>query len=810
MKTICITGAAQPALKYVADLFESAGMKPHQPARRGESVDIGFWHEQVVSEAMGGADDTQPVVNPGRLWDQLASDIFVANIKSKVWGWADSRSTWLLDFWLNFDPHLNFVLICTSPQKILAMLIATGSSKIVVASVMHAWQVHHQELLRFHHRNPQRSLLVDADDCAMHPAALVERCASQWKLPFNVLTESGALQVGYDPLALYLAEQWCLNYPQTVDLQQEIAATSARLGAERAISPVAVSDEIILAYRTLRECGTDLPQVRAVNEELASLSVFLRETALVHEQQKNEANFKLVEVSRVCAEQASLICELQARMEVAEAVFQEGGGVATSALHQAKFESEQYHQQWQDAVAKLQTMEARLADATYELSALTQRRDEQAQLAVDRQVTIERLINTHAENSELLLRELHQSHRKIEDSFLQQKETLNQVATVQARWQRLFLQYPDYVDCELIEIDPATDVENTDVAWRLINLSMAGVDIPVLEFKTNIDQGSAGLIFNRFHEGGSTLLRWPDVVNQRSELNILPAEMMGNDHLCVAVVSELATQDWLFVQKIAPMLSRFLEKTPNLNIKPGVCQDMLLAALDKFNRYLAKIPAVFRFDYVKLKREQVNPDYEHLWLDFDNISFNGVSWAKFEFRISCSNVGLGCFGSFPKLEFPECNKAPFDAWFGESRDDFGSVKLELRFAIPDAMDLMVWQRVSNNDRHFLNALIERLPFILATLKNTGVKITRSWDDWMTMVREIHNILVLRTAAETESIGIVLVGNAELSEGTAAAGNSAHAEIPPPPPNNDLMSAGQRAPKIKMPKSKTTSRGSSSQ
>lgn len=149
---------------------------------------------------------------------------------------------------------------------------------------------------------------------------------------------------------------------------------------------------------------------------------------------------------------------------------------------------------------------------------------------------------------------------------------------------------------------------------------------------------------------------------------------------------------------------------------------------------------MLRYDSVSLKSEQVNPDYEHLWLRLGNLSYAGLRWPEFEFRLSCASVSPKKFGTHPKLEFPAVTGlAPFETWFEESYDDFGA-KLELRFALPNGMDLGVWQQVSNRDRRFLHLLAYRLPSMLATLEHAGTHIKRQWKDWLKLAEAIRQIL----------------------------------------------------------------------
>src|SRR5262252_5229884 len=119
MKSICITGAFPTDVLPISEILQRGGMARSRPIVRDPSMDMAFWHEQVLA-AITQESDEAPLLDPGRLWTQLASDIFAANIDSPVWGWADCRSLWLLDYWLKFDPRVYFVLVTAPPHQALA------------------------------------------------------------------------------------------------------------------------------------------------------------------------------------------------------------------------------------------------------------------------------------------------------------------------------------------------------------------------------------------------------------------------------------------------------------------------------------------------------------------------------------------------------------------------------------------------------------------------------------------------------------------------------------------------------------------
>jgi len=167
-------------------------------------------------------------------------------------------------------------------------------------------------------------------------------------------------------------------------------------------------------------------------------------------------------------------------------------------------------------------------------------------------------------------------------------------------------------------------------------------------------------------------------------------------------------------------------------------------------RIIGAFPATLRYDRLSLKREQVNPDYEHLWLRCENLALAERSWPEFEFRLSCAAVRPESFGNHPKLEFPEQDgQAPFTGWFVESQDDFGP-KLELRFATPEAMDMAVWRRLPAEDQALVLGLLQRLPSLLKALQVAGIRPQRPWEEWLAMVKEMQRIIAIHNLSPPQS------------------------------------------------------------
>lgn len=777
MKGIFITGAGAAALQGVSSTLMASGMKPAVPALRGEPVDLDFWHEQVFAAAPDDAQKLRAAINPSRLWDQMASDIFVANIKSEVWGWAGTRCTWLLDYWLEFEPRLNFILVVVSPQQALASALFAQGEPASVDTVVSQWQLIHQELLRFYHRNSKRCLLVDAEDCARNPQALVDRCNQHWQLDLVPADVPEVKVAPHGALGQYLAYQLSKDYPQSTSLQHEILATAARLGLET-VNPaepgapelaVIVEDYRLLLDRSAEQaqlhqlCSQLETQGATHAQSLAELAGAQQQAVAINAAHQKENELLLLQLHQVQEELEQYVLKSQPLQSQLDAVRQEQQSIFHTAAQ------ERSHQDAIHAALKAELAEAREAlrvaeqhNANLQLQ-LSERHDHEAAQSLLHQKSLTDLAAQHEaalqqdqtqhqhqlkeqqKEGELLLLQLHQVQEELEHYFLQHQDAQQRLATAEQRWLRMLERTPDYCDYESLEVLPTATAGQTH--WRIKNLNASGRSLPMIEFKSLLHDGIAGYLIEPASGTTGLLRRWPGVAADQPTVTVLPASISSSvDIVMTDTLRQIATTDWKLLQTLTHLLGKALADPQSIKAPKDFDPQAVRAGLGNLALALHIFPATLRFDDVRLKREQVNPDYEHLWIELTNLSLGNQSWPAFEFRLSCANVRPKHFGGYPKLEFPQTvGQVPFESWFEETYDDFGS-KLELRFALPEAMDIGVWQRLSDSDHGFLQALVQQLPAILGSLQSAGTRLKRPWVDWQMLATELQRILTVRCAA----------------------------------------------------------------
>lgn len=175
VQVVITAGHPQSAYHLVHRVLESAGIQAAQRSRRE-----GLTPEALEERILGahGVNLQVPAklgqLSPGNLWRDLAVDLFLGNLGTGNWGWADARAIWLLDFWLRFDEQTRFVLVYCSPTLAIANMVTHGGAEMEpLASAMNSWMRWNSELLRFSSRHPSRCLLVNSAAAMRYPSALV-------------------------------------------------------------------------------------------------------------------------------------------------------------------------------------------------------------------------------------------------------------------------------------------------------------------------------------------------------------------------------------------------------------------------------------------------------------------------------------------------------------------------------------------------------------------------------------------------------------------------------------------------------------
>jgi len=782
MKSLCITGLIQDDLNYLIEVLQEAGLALSKPADRDAGMSIEYWHEQVMklpmvrytedgadaehdngkmgfvgTQSSGKAIKSQEI---GRLWEQLASDIFISNLQSESWGWADVRSAEVLPFWKRFDPQTRFLLVAVRPERFIAYHIESSEEQLDPDVLFARWLQFHQALLRFHQENRDISLLVDFEDCVSQPGAFIKTCNGHFGLGLETKHFPNVTAQDISDISRFIAAEICANHNThqgfVLDLQASVVPVGMHHGAFRVPS----ATELVARYRGMK---LELQHGHAsLISELEQVKSELEQLQAKESDGKEENELLLAQLHQV---QQELESQFLKHKEVSE------------QLEQLKKQPK--------AVEQKPVDEQQVKAQAENLKKLQQELDD---LKSKYQQLVDREKDTQEEN-DLLLAQLHQVQEELENYFLKYQDADAKVQSLETRLNRLVSRHPDdsLVDSiEIVSVDdkPAGVAALPTLHWKVTGFEVGSELYDEIWFASFVEAGVACLMFSR--EGSETLFkRWPGQAQGQDQgqnqgdtvvISIVGDETTGP--LRARVLKDLSGTDWQLVKALISLVSKELNapkllklpeqlagqaggrarantskagkgsvsavKTGRARVKPVDSAQAIAAAFDALLSGLGQLPPMLHFDGLRLGYCQEEPEYEFLTFAFERAWFGDRMLPEFEFRFASVNVPAGSFGSNPRLEFHEGkSKSAFENWFEESRDDYGP-KLELRFAQPNAMDMEVWDRLTPRDQSLVAALIAQLPVFIGHVQSENKSIYRSWGDWSKLADDVHRILVVST------------------------------------------------------------------
>ena len=188
MKILLTCGCRYCGSEAAHRILVASGLADALPSRREGLTAAGLHERMLKAHGVGRGDSGPPAqLRPGKVWEDLAVDLFLGNLTRASWGWADPAVVWFLEFWRDFDPQVRFLFVYASPQAVAARaLLAGGVSPNQIGEVMASWAAHQLEVLRFYHRNRDRCLLVNALALAVAPDGFIRRVASAFELDLAV------------------------------------------------------------------------------------------------------------------------------------------------------------------------------------------------------------------------------------------------------------------------------------------------------------------------------------------------------------------------------------------------------------------------------------------------------------------------------------------------------------------------------------------------------------------------------------------------------------------------------------------------
>lgn len=161
---------------------------------------------------------------PGKSWQMLAANLFLANAKRKRWGWACPENVNFLNFWKDFDPQCRFVLVYSSPSELLARQIETNS---VEDKQVKTWTKFNQEILKFYYTNREITALINIKSVYDEPEKVGKIIAKKFSIPRGrKKTSPDVKDLPYSPITYLIADAMSTNLSESKNLFLELEAAA--------------------------------------------------------------------------------------------------------------------------------------------------------------------------------------------------------------------------------------------------------------------------------------------------------------------------------------------------------------------------------------------------------------------------------------------------------------------------------------------------------------------------------------------------------------------------------------------------------
>lgn len=798
MKSLCIAGSVQRTLDRFATSLNQAGAAAARPAIRDTEISIGAWHRKVLATQPPREGELATPPTLGRVWEQLAGDIFLANYNQPLWYWAESDSVHVLDFWRDFDPNTLFLLLHSSPHRALMDAIEDGEDSLEgLQAILDDWYVRTQLILRFHLRHPARSILLDSEDALAQSGPYLEYLTRRWHLPLDAPDIEPPRQ-NDDPLALYMIDQLLQNYPEALALHSEVQASLLQLSDAQTPPPApelndALADYLETRHLLLSEQRENASLHQAFNASQARLA----NTELTLQNQQQHLGRLQAQAEQYRQELAATRDTLENSLEESQLLLAQLGQTQEDLKRQI-LEDQRKTRELESLGAARAALQSQLEtlsqNANQQIAALTAAHDELALLASQRQSQLDALAKEKAElaasshqqlerlsvekntlqtrlddlsqaqqqqraqleetesENELLLLQLHQTQEELEQYLLQTQAIQARREELSERLQRVLDRHPGYWEFDTLE---TSLLENTatqqTVQWYLTNVYLGERLFPELRFKTVLANGLAGIVIQRTTgtDSPAPLLRWPSACAEAEELPCIPVKgpaLHGNN----ALLSALGPTDWNSLQSLAQKLAALLDTPTALRLPAGLDVLGLRNGLLALEGTLANWPQVLRYDDIRLRETLRIDGYQGLEISLTNPQLGERRWSDLDYRLATMDKPGQTFGQNPRLEFPESARNALQSWFAESDDD-RDPRLELRFALPDAMDTRVWNALAGDDCQLIAALLVNLATQLEDLRQAS-PANQPWQDWQALAESIKTILSHNTVATRQTQG----------------------------------------------------------
>lgn len=344
----------------------------------------------------------------------------------------------------------------------------------------------------------------------------------------------------------------------------------------------------------------------------------------------------------------------------------------------------------------------------------------------EREFLLKRIFNTQEQLTKLIL----------DYEVAKQKLTANSLFV-----KRLYAQNPHLssgLEMEVCEVGDGSGRET--LQWCLKDLFLGEQFFSELQFKTFLDGSMAGILFTRYADSAESipLMRWPGTGAIDKEVRIIPTVgsfLTGSNE----VLTNLGSTDWRTLNALVDVLIDVFAYSTESHI-PIEIASAYATGLSNLKRSLRGWPSVLRFDKVSHHLIKRRGAYSALEIHLENVSQGDRHWPLLKYAIASVDGPLGEFGYHPRIEIFEEQVEFLESWVMKKSADIHD-NFELRFSLPDDMDIPLWRSLSEADQIRIASLISCMPNHVSQIRFKAP--AEDWDKWIELCSCIKQIFSKR-------------------------------------------------------------------
>ena len=189
MNRIVVVGHPNSKFEEVEDILRQRGMAYPKSSRRENltpsdiTTTICNAYQVHPLEDIENESELHPLqISP--VWNSLVLDLMLNNIDQLFWGWSDPNLIFLLNYWLDLDDKLMFVLVYDKPQSVLIdRKNETYVDERNIERKINNWNAYNSALLRFFLRNKKRCILVSSEQIKRNAEDCIQQIQDLLELP---------------------------------------------------------------------------------------------------------------------------------------------------------------------------------------------------------------------------------------------------------------------------------------------------------------------------------------------------------------------------------------------------------------------------------------------------------------------------------------------------------------------------------------------------------------------------------------------------------------------------------------------------